>query len=104
MREQETESKSRAKLIATQETTTSFTTGQFDMMKAAGATTKVWHHRPQKNPRDGKDGTVNHVALNGEAVHIDAAFSNGLRYPCDPECADAAQVINCRCYVTYGGF
>ena len=38
----------RAKLIARQETMMSLATGQFDMMKAAGAKTKTWHHRPQR--------------------------------------------------------
>lgn len=42
--------KARAKLIARQETMTALATGQFDTMKAAGAKTKTWHHRPQKIP------------------------------------------------------
>lgn len=103
MQEMQTTS-SRAKLIARQETTTSLTTGQYDMMRTAGATTKTWHHRPQKQPRDGKNNTPNHVALNGETRAIDERFSNGLRFPRDPECSDPAEVINCHCYVTYGGF
>lgn len=105
--ETEIESKSRAKLIARQEVSTSLTTGQYDMMKAAGATTKTWHSRPQKNPRDGKNGTPNHVAMNGETVTIDGVFSNGLRFPKDPEYSgsdSAEQCINCHCYITYGGF
>ncbi len=104
LQETEIDNAARAKLIARQEATTSLTTGQYDMMRTAGATTKTWHHRPQKDPRDGKNGTPNHVALNGETVPIDAKFSNGLRWPRDPECNDAAEVINCRCYLTYGGF
>lgn len=95
--------KSRAKLIARQETMTALATGQFDMMKAAGATTKTWHHRPQKNPRDGTRGP-NHVILDGETVGIDGRFSNGLRYPRDPEDNRPEELINCRCYLTYGGF
>ena len=94
----------RAKLIARQETSTALATGQFDMMKAAGAKTKTWHHRPQKDPRDGTDGKVNHVALDGETVGIDETFSNGLRYPRDPEDDRPEELINCRCYLTYGGF
>lgn len=104
LQETEIDNAARAKLIARQEATTSLTTGQYDMMRAAGATTKTWHHRPQKDPRDGKNGTPNHVALSGETVPIDAKFSNGLRFPRDPDCNDAAEVINCRCYITYGGF
>ena len=89
---------SRAELIARQETSTALSTGQFDMMKAAGAATKTWHHRPQKNPRP------DHVDMDGETVGIDQRFSNGLRFPRDPEDGRAEQLINCRCYLTYGGF
>lgn len=93
----------RVKTIARQETMTALATGQFDMMKSAGAKTKTWHHRPQKNPRDGSRGP-NHVILDGETVPIDARFSNGLRYPRDPQDPRPEELINCRCYLTYGGF
>lgn len=96
-------SPARIKLIARQETMTALATGQFDMMKSAGATTKTWHHRPQKNPRDGSHGP-NHVALEGETVAIDAKFSNGLRFPRDPDDPRPEELINCHCYLTYGGF
>lgn len=96
-------SSKRAKLIARQETMTALATGQFDMMKTSGAKTKTWHHRPQKNPRDGSHGP-NHVILDGETVPIDARFSNGLRYPRDPNDPRPEELINCRCYLTYGGF
>ena len=94
----------RAKLIARQETSTALATGQFDMMKSAGATTKTWHHRHQKNPRDGSHGQPDHVSLEGETVGINETFSNGLRYPRDPEDGRPEEVIGCRCYATYGGF
>lgn len=97
-------SPARAKLIARQETATALATGQFDMMRAAGAKTKTWHHRQQRNPRDGTNGKPNHVAMEGETVPMDAKFSNGLRYPRDPEDGRPEQLINCRCYLTYGGF
>ena len=93
--------KSRTKLIARQETSTALATGQYDMMRIAGATMKTWHHRPQKNPRDGIHSPINHVALEGETVPIDSVFSNGLRYPRDPDDGRAEEVINCRCYLTY---
>lgn len=96
-------SKARVKTIARQETMTTLATGQFDMMKAAGARAKTWHHREQKNPRDGMHGP-NHIILEGETVGIDERFSNGLRYPRDPEDDRAEEVINCRCYLTYSGF
>lgn len=97
-------SPARAKLIARQETATALATGQFDMMRAAGAKTKTWHHRQQRNPRDGTNGKPNHVAMEGETVPMDAKFSNGLRYPRDPEDGRPEQLINCQCYLTYGGF
>ena len=62
--------KTRAKLIARQETSTALATGQFDMMISAGAKTKTWHHRPQKDPRDGTNGKVDHVRLDGETVSV----------------------------------
>mgnify|MGYP001057599002 CR=1 FL=1 len=96
-------SKARVKTIARQETMTTLAMGQFDMMKAAGARAKTWHHREQKNPRDGTHGP-NHIMLEGETVGIDERFSNGLRYPRDPEDGRAEEVINCRCYLTYSGF
>lgn len=94
----------RAKLIARQETSTALATGQYEMMVAAGATNKTWKHRPQKNPRDGTHGQPNHVAMDGETVRIDERFSNGLRYPRDPEDDRPEELINCRCYLVYGGF
>lgn len=94
----------RAALIARQETATALATGQFDMMKSSGASTKTWHHRPQANPRDGTHGKVNHVAMEGETVGIDEYFSNGLRFPRDPEDGRAEEVINCRCYLSYDGW
>lgn len=95
--------KERAALIARQETSVALATGQFDMMKAAGAKTKTWKHRPQKNPRDGTNGP-NHVSMDGETVGINERFSNGLRFPRDPEDDRPEEVINCRCYIVYGGF
>ncbi len=94
----------RAKLIARQETATALATGQFEMMVAAGATIKTWKHRPQENPRDGSHGQPNHVAMDGETVQINERFSNGLRYPRDPEDDRPEEVINCHCYLVYGGF
>lgn len=89
-------SSGRARVIADNETATSLEAGQYDMMRKAGATSKTWHHRPQKNPRE------DHIAMEGERVPIDGKFSNGLRHPKDPECNNAGQVIGCRCYITYG--
>ena len=100
LQEYEIQSKSRARLIADQETITTLETGHYDMMRTSGAVSKTWHHRTQKNPRDGKNGGPNHVAMDGETVPIDGRFSNGLRYHCDPD-GPAKETIKCRCYVTY---
>lgn len=94
LQEYEISTKSRARLIADQETAMSLEKGHYDMMKTSGATTKTWHHRPQKNPRP------EHLAMDGETVPIDGRFSNGLLHPCDPD-GPAAETIKCRCYVTY---
>lgn len=96
-------SEKRAKLIARQETMVALATGQYDTMTSAGAKVKTWHHRPQRNPRDGIHSPVDHVSMEGETVGIDEYFSNGLLYPREPG-GSAAEVINCRCYITYSGF
>jgi len=38
-----------------------------------------------------------HLALNGQTVEFGQPFSNGLRWPMDPQAENAAEVINCRC-------
>lgn len=87
-------SSARARLIANQETMTSLSTGQYDMMVKAGAYSKTWHHRTIT-----RDYREEHRRMEGETVPINAKFSNGLRFPRDPE-GPADEVINCRCVVT----
>ena len=87
-------SSARARLIANQETMTSLSTGQYDMMVKAGAYSKTWHHRTIT-----RDYREEHRRMEGETVPISAKFSNGLRFPRDPE-GPADEVINCRCVVT----
>lgn len=98
------ETEARVRTIARQETSTALTVGQFDTMKAAGATTKTWKHRDQNDPRDGTNGKANHVILDGETVGINERFSNGMMHPKDPEDDRPEELINCRCYLVYGGF
>ena len=88
-------SASRARTIAAQECNTSLLTGNFDMMKKAGAGTKTWH---VTNPAVARPS---HKRLNGVTVPIDGKFSNGCRFPCDPDCSDASEVVNCHCFLTY---
>lgn len=91
-------SASRARTIAAQECNTSLLTGNFDMMKKAGADTKTWH---VTNPAVARPS---HKRLNGVTVPIDGKFSNGCRFPCDPDCSDASEVVNCHCFLTYDNY
>lgn len=84
----------RAHLIAQQETMTSLSTGQYDMVVKAGAQTKTWHHMSTT-----PDYRRDHKRMNGETVPIDGKFSNGLRFPRDPD-GPAEEVIQCRCVMT----
>ena len=86
---------SRARTIATQECNTSLLTGHYDMMRKAGAAWKTWHVANMSAARP------SHKRLNGERVPIDAKFSNGLMRPCDPDCSDPAEVVNCHCFLTF---
>ena len=61
-------SASRARTIAAQECNTSLLTGNFDMMKEAGAGTKTWH---VTNPAVARPS---HKRLNGVTVPIDGKF------------------------------
>lgn len=88
-------SSSRARVIATQECNTSLLTGHYDMMKKAGAAWKTWHVSSMAAARP------SHKALNGVRVPIDARFPNGLMRPCDPDCTDPEEVINCHCFLTF---
>ena len=91
-------STARARTIAAQECNTSLLTGNYDMMKRAGAGTKTWH---VTNPAVARPS---HKRLNGVTVPIDAKFPNGCRYPCDPDCNDASEVVNCHCFLTYDNY
>ena len=85
----------RAQTIATQECNTSLLTGHYDMMRKAGVSWKTWHVANVSAARP------SHKRMNGERVPIDAKFSNGLMRPCDPDCSDAEEVVNCHCFLTF---
>lgn len=55
---------------------------------------KIWRSAADSKVRD------SHVDVNGESVGMDERFSNGLLHPHETG-APAAEVINCRCDVTY---
>lgn len=85
----------RASVIAANETHISLMSGNFDMLKQAGYTTKTW-----LTAGDG-DVRQSHKRLHGEIVGIDEKFSNGLLYPGDPS-GPPAEVIGCRCDLIAG--
>ena len=85
----------RARTIASQECNSSLLTGSHDMMRRAGAEWKIWHVTNMAVARD------SHKRLNGKRCPIDGKFENGCRYPCDPDCDDPAEVVNCHCFLTY---
>jgi hypothetical protein len=85
--------KGRAVTVARTETSSVYNTGRMDAMRQHGITHKSW--------LTADDERVRHEHSNAEAqgpIPIDQKFSNGLRYPGDPN-GSAAQVINCRCTV-----
>ena len=51
---------------------------------------KVWIATPDSRTRE------SHIEIDGEEVDIDADFSNGCKYPGDPD-GDPSEVWNCRC-------
>jgi hypothetical protein len=53
---------------------------------------KIWRSTGDGRTRD------THMAMEGESVGIDEAFSNGLMYPGDPS-GPAEETINCRCWL-----
>lgn len=52
---------------------------------------KVWIATPDDRTR------ASHLAIDGEEIDIDDTFSNGCRYPADPNCSDGSEIWNCRC-------
>lgn len=69
--------------------------GSFEAATMVGRTTKTWHLGASDNHRP------SHVALDGTTIGIDERFANGLRYPHSP--GPPAEVLNCNCYLTFGG-
>lgn len=60
--------------------------------QAGGANGKGWLATDDSRTRD------SHRELDGEVVPIGSVFSNGLRFPGDPQ-GEAEEVINCRCSI-----
>lgn len=71
-----------------------FTTGRHKSFKDADIRAKIW-----RSVLSGKSRRQAHISMHGEEVKMDEIFSNGLRYPRDPESSDAGQIINCECFL-----
>jgi HK97 family phage portal protein len=52
---------------------------------------KMWISAQDERVRD------SHADLDGKSVGIDEEFKSGLKFPRDPDCDDAGEIINCRC-------
>lgn len=68
--------------------------GTHEAALAGRLQTKTWR-TTSKDPRD------SHAAIDGETVGIRDTFSNGLRWPGDPN-GKAADNANCQCVVEFG--
>lgn len=82
---------SRARMIARTTATGGFEAGKLAAFEEAGVT----HHRWTSE----RDDRVRHShwRVDGEVVRLGQPFSNGLKYPGDPDCTNPAEVVNCRC-------
>jgi SPP1 gp7 family putative phage head morphogenesis protein len=82
----------RAMVIARTETVAAQNAGVLQGFAQSGVVEgKVWMTIGDANVR------ASHAAIDGEIVGLDSRFSNGLRFPGDPENGAAADRINCRC-------
>lgn len=79
----------RARTIARTETGGAFNAGHEMTFRNEGVKKKEWLSAKDDHVRD-------HHRIDGEIVGINERFSNGLRYPGDPE-GEASNIINCRC-------
>ena len=72
---------SRSVLIARTETITASNSGSYEAYKQSGVVEKKeWLATMDDRVRD------EHAAMNGEVVDLDKPFSNGLMFPCEPNC------------------
>ena len=63
--------------------------------QSAVVKTKTWVSSRDERVRD------SHIAIDGETVPLDEAYSNGLMYPGDPS-GSGTEIIQCRCTQAYG--
>lgn len=102
MREKLTEgltviNKYQAERIARTETGKAANSGSYESAQATGVDVKkYWINSGRKNSRDTHVyyATLAPVSMNYE-------YNSGLKYPCDPDCSNGAEVINCGCAIGY---
>jgi HK97 family phage portal protein len=82
----------RAQTIARTEIARAYNQARADAMRTMGITTHEWLSARDERVRT---APFNH-AIDGERVTVGMPFSNGLRYPSDPQ-GEPGNVINCRC-------
>lgn len=82
----------RAQTIARTEIARAYNQARADAMRTMGITTHEWLSARDERVRT---APFNH-AIDGERVTVGMPFSNGLRFPGDPQ-GEAGNVINCRC-------
>jgi len=79
-----------ARLIARQENGSALNGGRFLQMEDDGIGRSEWLTSRDLNVRE------SHAEIDGEIVALGEKFSNGCRYPQDPE-GEKSEVIGCRC-------
>jgi SPP1 gp7 family putative phage head morphogenesis protein len=82
----------RAQTIARTEIARAYNQARADAMRTMGITTHEWLSARDERVRT---APFNH-AIDGERVTVGMPFSNGLRFPGDPQ-GEPGNVINCRC-------
>ncbi len=82
---------SRATTIARTETTTALNAARYQSMQENLVEQHMWLSAGDQAVRD------SHADLNGTVVVVGDEFKDGLKFPGDPDCPDAGEVINCRC-------
>ena len=95
----------RAQMIAREETAKVMETVNYETAVKVKSKEKTWLHIG-----GGKTDRKSHLALHGITIKINEKFSVGaegkvpaveMRFPKDPECSVAGQIIGCRCKVSY---
>ena len=81
----------RAATIVQTETGIASNTARYAQYQRSGVTKIRWSSAKDEAVRP------SHMALDGDIIEMGSVFANGLRFPQDPQAANAAEVVNCRC-------